>query len=128
MTWNLETPEPPAQTPEIVDRIQALEFPEGDRLIAEQDQLDAAKVAAISLIESGAIGRTGPDGGYFAATFAGVGHPGHEPSDGGPTDRITVEVRQVVYEPPPEPVDEEAEDGEEAELEQEAPEQELAPA
>lgn len=103
--WTVETADPPARSGELTDRLLAVEV-EGPAEV--QDQLAAAKSAAIDLIASGAIGATGTDGEYFAATFAGVANPGNQTEEG-PTDRITVEVRQVQYEPPAPPEPEAAE-------------------
>lgn len=59
------------------------------------DQVLAAKAAAIVLAKSGTVGNTGTAGKSVRITIAGHGNEGHEPSKGWANDYVSVNVTQV---------------------------------
>lgn len=58
-----------------------------------REQFDAAKAAALALIDSGALGD--PAEHRFGVTLAGHGNPGHVPAVGYVTDSTSISATQL---------------------------------
>lgn len=60
-----------------------------------RDQYEAARVAALDLIASGAVGGVGED---YNVSISGHANPEHEPRDGYANDCIAINVSQKIRE------------------------------
>lgn len=91
MSWSVSTGPVPA--PEFRAAITKLTFPETYLPSPEtQEQLAAAKQAALSIYQSGALGFAG----NFEAGLTGHANPNHEPTTGWAMDGVYVNVHRVV--------------------------------
>lgn len=92
MSWSTSVPATTA--PDVYSKIKALELPEYSPPILQEalDQFEAAKAAAINVIQSGALG-VGEDK-HFVVGISGHANPGHDHVDGWSDDFISVSVYQ----------------------------------
>jgi hypothetical protein len=109
MNWDLATPDA-CPVPDAYEDIDKLEFPAGGGEEQFEQQIAAAKAAAKTLIDSGAVGPiVGDEPAHFATEIAGVATPGQVPVNG-QLPSITIRVRQVEPAPVPEPEPEQPEE------------------
>jgi hypothetical protein len=108
MGFNLETNDPPATSDQLETKLEELVLPEGSTA-EEEAMLEEGKKAAVAIVEAGVLGATGAEGDFYGVAFASISNPGHAVPEEGPNDRLTIEVRKVSDDWPPEaPAEQEA--------------------
>lgn len=100
MSWNISVSSGTKE--EVKKALEEQEFPNEPGTYAYdemREQFDAAKMAALALLESGVVGS---DQSLFAVSLSGHGNPGHVPAPGWASDMIHITLSEVI---PPKPLE-----------------------
>lgn len=100
MSWNIDTIGPVA-IPQLEQALTNVTVHGNTASPEVEDQLVAAKHAALVLAHSGAVGD--PASARVTVYFGGHGNPGHAPTPGWANDAIWVNISQAAPEPEPTP-------------------------
>lgn len=76
---------------EIKGLVEGLMPPQTEPSVEVEDQIKAARAAAMSLLDSGCVGA----GEFFSVSISGHANPDHKPADGWANDSVSVNVRQA---------------------------------